>query len=91
MNPIVSVVIETVDLFRDPKNYIPYQRYLLRVGVGSRAYSIQRYKQKKTALEEKSQLSGYRGIQPVIIDTKTGQEVPDEKTDSSAETDRTVV
>jgi len=47
MNPIVSVVIETVDLFRDPKNYIPYQRYLLRVGVGSSAYSIQRYKQKK--------------------------------------------
>lgn len=78
MNPIVAVVIENMEFFRSPGNYIPYRRYLLQVAMGGRNYSIQRYKEKKTALVEKSQLAGYRGIRPVIIDTKTGLEVSDE-------------
>jgi hypothetical protein len=79
MNPIVAVSMEKMRLFLDAGTFIPYRRYLLQIVFGKGwTYSIQRFRSRRSALAEKAQLAGYRGIRPAIVDTKTGQEVSDE-------------
>jgi len=79
MHPIVAVSMEKMRLYFDAATFIPYERYILQIILEGRCTcSIQRFRNRKSALSEKSQLTGYRGMRPKVVDTKTGLEVPDE-------------
>ncbi|BBO73435.1 hypothetical protein DSCW_08520 [Desulfosarcina widdelii] len=86
MNPIVAVSIEKMRLYFDAATFLPYRRYILQIVLeGRRTCPIQRFKNRQSALAEKSQLAGYRGMRPRVVDTKTGLEVPDEETTPSGQ------
>ena len=68
-----------MDTYFNEANFIPCKRYLLQIILdGRRKYNLTRFKNRGDALAEKTLLAAYRGILPLIIDTRTGLEVVDE-------------
>lgn len=76
---VVGFAMMRMDTYFDEARYIPFKRYLLRIIIdGRRTYSLMRIRNRMDALVEKALLASYRGILPLVVDTKTGLRVDEE-------------